>query len=341
MARADATQPYPQPVAPMKLLVTGGAGYIGSIVSRHLLEAGHEVVVLDSLERGHRAAVAPAARFARVDLRDAQAVRDIVAEGFDGVLHFAALALVGESVAHPERYYRTNVGGTLNLLDAMRTAGVPRLVFSSTCAVYGQPDEVPIPESAPPRPQNAYGASKLAVDGMIGDFCRAHKLGAVSLRYFNVAGASNGRGEDHEPETHLIPNVLRAAMGINPDVVVFGTDYPTPDGTAVRDYIHIEDLATAHMLALEGVQPNEHQIFNLGNGSGFSVREVIAAVRDVTGAEINVREGPRRPGDPPMLVAASERIRTELGWEPRKAALSDMVADAWQFAQARPSGYSE
>jgi UDP-glucose 4-epimerase len=325
----------------MKLLVTGGAGYIGSIVAGQLLNSGHEVVVFDNLQQGHREAVPDQARLVVADLLDQDAVHEVLTDGFDGVLHFAALALVGESVAHPERYYRTNVGGTLNLLDAMLSAGVPRLVFSSTCAVYGQPDEVPIPETAQPRPQNAYGSSKLAVDGMIGDFCRAHDLGAVSLRYFNVAGASNGRGEDHEPETHLIPNVLRAAMGINPDVVVFGTDYPTPDGTAVRDYIHIEDLATAHMLALEGVQLNEHKIFNLGNGNGFSVREVIAAVAEVTGAEIAVREGPRRPGDPPMLVAASERIRNELGWEARKPALSDMVADAWRFAQARPRGYSE
>jgi UDP-glucose 4-epimerase len=274
------------------------------------------------------------------DLLDQDAVEDVVGEGFDGVLHFAAFALVGESVAHPERYYRTNVGGTLNLLDAMRVAEIPRLVFSSTCAVYGQPDEVPIPETAPPRPTNAYGASKLAVDGMIGDFCIAHGLGAVSLRYFNVAGASGVLGEDHEPETHLIPNILRAALGVKEFVEVFGTDYPTPDGTAVRDYIHIEDLSTAHILALEGVRPGEHRIFNLGNGDGFSVREVIAAAREVTGAEIEVREADRRPGDPPMLVAASERIRAELGWSARKPALRDMVGDAWEFARAHPRGYS-
>jgi UDP-glucose 4-epimerase len=313
----------------MKLLVTGGAGYIGSIVGSQLLAAGHEVVVLDNLERGHREAVSADARLVVADLLDQDAVEDVVGEGFDGVLHFAAFALVGESVAHPERYYRTNVGGTLNLLDAMRVAEIPRLVFSSTCAVYGQPDEVPIPETAPPRPTNAYGASKLAVDGMIGDFCIAHGLGAVSLRYFNVAGASGVLGEDHEPETHLIPNILRAALGVKEFVEVFGTDYPTPDGTAVRDYIHIEDLSTAHILALEGVRPGEHRIFNLGNGDGFSVR-----------AEIEVREADRRPGDPPMLVAASERIRAELGWSARKPALRDMVGDAWEFARAHPRGYS-
>jgi UDP-glucose 4-epimerase len=325
----------------MKLLVTGGAGYIGSIVTWHLLGAGHEVVVLDNLERGHRAAVAPEARLVVADLVDAPAVHDAVGEGFDAVLHFAALALVGESVSHPERYYRANVGGTLNLLEAMAGAGVPRLVFSSTCAVYGQPDEVPISEAAPPRPQNAYGASKLAVDHMIGDFCIAHGLGAVSLRYFNVAGASGGLGEDHEPETHLIPNIIRAAQGINPVVQIFGTDYPTPDGTAIRDYIHIEDLALAHLLALDGARPGEHRIFNLGNGSGFSVREVIAAAEEVTGEPINVEEAPRRPGDPPMLVAAGAKIRSELGWEPRKPSLAEMVGDAWAFAQAKPGGYSD
>ncbi len=325
----------------MKLLVTGGAGYIGSIVAGQLLATGHEVVVFDNLQQGHRVAVPPDAQLVVADLLDRDALEQVVGGGLDGVLHFAALALVGESVAHPERYYRTNVGGTLNLLDAMRVAGVQRLVFSSTCAVYGQPEEVPIPETAPPNPANAYGASKLAVDRMIGDFCRAHGLGAVSLRYFNVAGASGGRGEHHDPETHLIPNVLKAALGITDHVEVFGTDYPTPDGTAIRDYIHIEDLAAAHLLALEGVRAGEHQIFNLGNGNGFSVREVIAAASALTGVEIAVREAPRRPGDPPMLVAASERIRNELGWEARKPGLADMVGDAWRFAQAHPRGYSE
>jgi UDP-glucose 4-epimerase len=325
----------------VKLLVTGGAGYIGSIVAGQLLEAGHEVVVLDNLERGHREAVPDGAELVVADLLDREAVDGAMAAGFDGVLHFAALALVGESVTHPERYYRTNVGGTLNLLEAMVGSGVGRLVFSSTCAVYGQPDEVPISETAPPRPANAYGASKLAVDGMIGDFCLAHGLGAVSLRYFNVAGASGAQGEDHEPETHLIPNVLRAALGVNECVEVYGTDYPTPDGTAIRDYIHIEDLSAAHLLALSGVRGGEHQIFNLGNGSGFSVREVIAAAETVTGRSIPTREAPRRPGDPPQLVAASQRIRSELGWEPRKPALEEMVGDAWAFVQAHPHGYSQ
>jgi len=324
----------------VKLLVTGGAGYIGSIVASHLLAAGNEIVVLDNLERGHREAVPDDAKLVVVDLLDRGALGELLGDGFDGVLHFAALALVGESVSNPERYWRTNVGGTLNLLEAMADGDVGRLVFSSTCAVYGQPDEVPIPETAPPRPINAYGASKLAVDEMIGHFCRAHGLGGVSLRYFNVAGASGALGEDHQPETHLIPNILRAALGHNPYVEIFGTDYPTPDGTAVRDYIHIDDLAEAHLLALDGTRGEEHQIFNLGNGSGFSVREVIAAAEAVTGAEIPTREAARRPGDPPMLVAASERIRAELGWEARKPGLEQIVADAWAFSQAHPGGYS-
>jgi UDP-glucose 4-epimerase len=297
--------------------------------------------VLDNLERGHRQAVPPAAELVVADLLHQDALAAAVTDGFDGVLHFAALALVGEAASNPERYWRTNVGGTLNLLEAMVEAGVPRLVFSSTCAVYGQPDEVPIAESAPPRPLNAYGASKLAVDQMIGNFCDSHGLGAVSLRYFNVAGASGELGEHHEPETHLVPNVLRAALGHAPFVEIFGTDYPTPDGTAIRDYIHIDDLSVAHLLALNGARPGEHRIFNLGNGSGFSVREVIAAAEAVTGGTIPTREAARRSGDPPMLVAASGRIRSELGWSPEKQGLEQIVADAWAFARARPNGYSE
>ena len=325
----------------MKLLVTGGAGFIGSIVATYLLADGHQVVVLDNLDRGHREAVPAGAELVVADLLDLADTQRVVGQGFDAVLHFAALALVPESVSNPERYYRVNVGGTLNLLEAMLRGGVNRLVFSSTCAVYGEPDEVPIPESLPPHPLSAYGASKLAVDEMIGYFCQAHELGAVSLRYFNVAGASGERGEDHQPETHLIPNVLFTALGSKPYVEIFGTDYPTPDGTAIRDYIHIDDLADAHLRALEATKPGEHQIFNLGNGNGFSVREVIEAVRRVTGREIEVREAPRRAGDPPVLVAASDRIRAELGWEPRKPGLEQIVADAWAFAQAHPQGYSE
>ncbi len=326
----------------MKVLVTGGAGYIGSIVSKQLLAGGHDVTVLDNLERGHRAAVPAGAALVVADLLDRAAVEAAVSDGgFDTAMHFAALALVSESVSHPERYYRTNVGGTLNLLEAMAAAGVPRLVFSSTCAVYGQPDEVPIAETAVPRPVNAYGASKLAVDMMIRDFCTATGLGAVSLRYFNVAGASGDLGEDHDPETHLIPNILRVALGAASAVEIYGTDYPTSDGTAVRDYIHVDDLAAAHLLALDGARPSEHRVFNLGNGNGFSVRDVIAAAETVTGRELRTNESPRRPGDPPMLVAASDLIRSELGWAPLKPGLEEMVADAWAFAQAHPNGYSE
>ncbi len=324
----------------MRLLVTGGAGYIGSVVAAQLLAAGHDVAVLDNLSRGHRAAIPAGADHLDVDLLDRDAVvRALAQSAFDAVMHFAALALVSESVAHPERYWRTNVGGTLNLLDGMRDAGVRRLVFSSTCACYGVPERVPMDEETPTRPTSPYGASKLAVDRMISDEATAHGLGAVSLRYFNVAGASGEQGEDHHPETHLIPNVLRAARGVLPHVDVYGTDYPTPDGTAIRDYIHVEDLALAHLLALEPTHQAGHRILNLGNGSGFSVREVIEVAREVTGCEIRTVEGERRPGDPPVLVAASARIRSELGWEPRKPQLETMIGDAWAFARARPNGY--
>jgi UDP-glucose 4-epimerase len=324
----------------MKLLVTGGAGYIGSIVAAQLVEAGHDVAVLDDLSRGHARAVPAGARHLDVSLDDAEATAAAVAEGFDAVLHFAALALVAESVAHPERYHRGNFVGTLNLLDAMRASGVKRLVFSSTCAVYGEPAEVPMPETLPTNPVNAYGNSKLAIDRMISDECRAHGLGAVSLRYFNVAGASGELGEDHEPETHLIPLVLQAAAGRREHVSVFGSDYPTVDGSAVRDYIHIEDLGEAHILGLErATNPGEHRIYNLGNGTGFSVRQVIEAARAVTGREIPVKEEGRRPGDPAALVASSRKIRDELGGAPRKPEIETMIADAWAWSQAHPRGY--
>jgi UDP-glucose 4-epimerase len=324
----------------MKLLVTGGAGYIGSIVAQQLLAAGHDVTVLDDLSRGHRAAVPEGARFVEASLLDEDAVRAAFQDGFDGVLHFAALALVAESVAHPERYHRGNVVGALNLLDVMRAAGVGRLVFSSTCAVYGEPDTVPMHEDIPTAPVNAYGNSKLAVDRMIADESRAHGLGAASLRYFNVAGASGPLGEDHEPETHLIPLVLRAAAGRSDHVKVFGTDYPTRDGTAVRDYIHVDDLGRAHALALDAIEPGRHRIYNLGTGDGYTVKEVVDAARRVTGREIRAIEEPRRPGDPTALVAAGDRIRDELGWRPEKS-LDDMVADAWAWLQAHPDGYSD
>jgi UDP-glucose 4-epimerase len=323
----------------VKLLVTGGAGYIGSVVAHQLVEAGHETVVLDNLTKGHEEAIPEGVRFVAGDLLDQEGTRGALSEGFDGVLHFAALSLVGESVEEPERYYRNNVCGTLNLLEAMGEAGVPRLVFSSTAAVYGEPEEVPIPETSPALPTNPYGASKLAVDRMIGAVARARGLMATSLRYFNVAGASGRFGEDHHPETHLIPLVLQAAAGTRDAVRVFGTDYPTRDGTPVRDYIHVEDLGRAHLLALEAAEPGEHRVYNLGNGAGFSVREVVEAARSVTGRPIDAVEAPRRAGDPAVLVASSDRARAELGWKPEKPELEAMISDAWDWMRAHPNGY--
>ena len=321
----------------MKVLVTGGAGYIGSVVASQLVDAGHETVVLDDFSKGHREAVPAGIRILQGNLMDAGFVRETFSEGFDGVLHFAALSLVGESVERPEIYYRNNICGTLNLLEAMREAGTARLVFSSTAAVYGEPEEVPIKETAPALPTNPYGSSKLAVDRLIGAVCGARGLAATSLRYFNVAGASGRFGEDHHPETHLIPLVLKAAAE-GSSVKIFGTDYPTRDGTAVRDYIHIEDLGRAHALALEAAEPGRHAIYNLGTGHGYTVKEVVDSARRVTGRDVEAREEPRRPGDPPELVAASDRIKAELGWEPEKS-LDDMIADAWAWHQAYPQGY--
>jgi UDP-glucose 4-epimerase len=324
----------------MKLLVTGGAGYIGSVMTAQLLEAGHKVTVFDNLSKGHIQAVPAEARFIEGDLLNGERLPQLLSTEFDGVLHFAALSLVAESVVQPERYYRNNVCGTLNLLDAMRAARIPRLVFSSTAAVYGAPEEIPIPEAAFTRPTNPYGGSKLAIDQMIGFEAAAHGLAAVSLRYFNVAGASGRLGEDHHAETHLIPLVLQAAAGQRSEVQIYGTDYPTPDGTAIRDYIHVEDLARAHVLALESVQAGEHRIYNLGNGKGFSVGEVIETARNVTERTINAAPAPRRAGDPPILVASSQKIRHELGWLPAKPDLATMISDAWEWLQAHPHGYT-
>jgi UDP-glucose 4-epimerase len=322
----------------MRLLVTGGAGYIGSICSAVALQAGHRVTVLDNLSKGHRPAVPAGAQLIEGDLLDPPALGAALQTGIDAVLHCAALIVVPESVAKPELYYRNNVVGTLNLVDAMREAGVRRLVFSSTAAVYGEPEVVPIPEDAPAQPANPYGNTKLAVDRMLADECAAHGLGAVSLRYFNVGGALQGLGEDHHPETHLIPNVLAAAAGRAPAIQLFGTDYDTPDGTCIRDYVHIDDLAAAHLLALEAAAGGRHDVYNLGSGNGYSVREVIDAARRVTGKDIRVEEMPRRPGDSPRLVASSERIRARLGWVPRHG-LDDIVRDAWEWMQEHPGGY--
>jgi UDP-glucose 4-epimerase len=324
----------------MKLLVTGGAGYVGSVCTAHLLAAGHEVTVLDDLSTGHRDAVPAAAAFVEGDV--ATAAGDVLADGpFDGVLHFAARSLVGESVTDPAKYWHGNVVTSVALLDAVRAHRVPRLVFSSTAATYGEPETSPITEDSPTRPTNPYGATKLAIDHAIASYAAASggELGAVSLRYFNVAGAHHPAagpmlGERHTTETHLIPLVLQVALGEREHVSMFGDDWPTPDGTCVRDYIHVDDLAAAHLLALTGAEPGTHLVCNLGNGTGFSVREVVEACRRVTGHPIPAVVAPRRAGDPAVLVASAHRARTRLGWTPERGDLDGIVADAWAFARA-------
>ncbi|GAA1009036.1 UDP-glucose 4-epimerase GalE [Acrocarpospora pleiomorpha] len=308
----------------MKLLVTGGAGFIGSVVAAQLVEAGHAVTVLDDLSTGHADAVPAGATFVEGSITEPG---DLT--GFDAVLHFAARSLVGESVEHPDRYWANNLGGTLTLLDEMRGAGVGRIVFSSTASVYGEPERTPIRESDPTRPGNPYGASKLAVDTALTTFANLYGLAAVSLRYFNVAGAYGRFAERHTPETHLIPNVLKVALGERDSMNLFGSDYPTQDGTCVRDYVHVADLARAHLLALDACTPGIHRIYNLGNGTGFSNQEVIDVCREVTGHEIPVVAAPRRPGDPAVLVASSDLIQRELGWKPEHNTLRSIVGDAW------------
>jgi UDP-glucose 4-epimerase len=315
----------------VKLLVTGGAGYVGSVCTAHLVDAGHDVTVLDDLSTGHEDAVPEGAAFVKADLADA--ADDVLADGFDGVLHFAARSLVGESVQRPELYWSGNVVTSLRLLEAMRRHGTPRLVFSSTAATYGEPEQVPIREDAPTRPTNPYGASKLAIDHAISSYATAHGLAAMSLRYFNVAGAHGRFGERHAVETHLIPIVLQVAAGKRASMQVFGDDWPTPDGTCVRDYIHVDDLAVAHQLALQHAQPGRHAVYNLGSGTGFSVREVVEACREVTGHPIPITTAPRRDGDPAVLIASSEAVSADLGWRPRHTDLATIVGDAWRFTQ--------
>jgi UDP-glucose 4-epimerase len=314
----------------MRVLVAGGAGYIGSVVTAALLEGGHEVTVLDDLSTGHADAVPPGARLVQASLHESAPVLAEVRP--EAVLHFAAKSLVGQSQVEPEVYWDTNVAGTLALLEAMRAADCRRIVFSSTAATYGEPEQVPIREDAPTRPTNTYGATKLAVDAMLTSYATAHDFAAVSLRYFNVAGAAYGLGERHTTETHLIPIALQVAAGEREHLTVYGEDYPTPDGTCIRDYIHVEDLSDAHLLALTAPQPGEHRIYNLGNGTGFSVQQVIDAVREVTGHPVPVVVGERRAGDPAQLVASSDRIRTDLGWTPRHTDLTGIVRDAWETA---------
>src|SRR5688572_19503294 len=317
----------------MRVLVAGGAGYIGSVVTAALLEDGHEVTVLDDLSTGHADAVPSGARFVQASLHDSAPVLAEVRP--EAVLHFAAKSLVGESQVKPEIYWDTNVSGTLALLEAMRAADCRRIVFSSTAATYGEPEQVPIREDAPTRPTNTYGATKLAVDAMLTSYATAHSFAAVSLRYFNVAGAAYGLGERHTTETHLIPIALQVVAGTRESITVYGQDYPTPDGTCIRDYVHVGDLADAHLLALPAPAAGEHRIYNLGNGTGFSVQEVVDAVREVTGHPIPVTLGERRAGDPAQLVASSDRIRADLGWAPEHTDVAGIVPDAWDVAQAR------
>lgn len=316
----------------MKILVTGGAGYVGGSIAKVLLERGHEVVIVDNLSTGNRESIPSGATFIQGDIRDLAG--DVLADGsFDGVAHFAARSLVGESVEAPADYWNHNVVTTMALLDAMRHAKVNNLVFSSTAATYGEPATVPITEDMPTCPTNPYGASKLAIDYMITSYAKAYGLGATSLRYFNVAGAYHGQGENRITETHIIPIVLQVALGHRAEVQIFGDDWPTPDGTCIRDYVHTLDLAEAHILALESNTAGTHRIFNLGSGTGYSVKEVVETCRKVTGHPIPARIAPRRAGDPAILVASSEKAKAELGWNPTKTDLETIVADAWEFTQ--------
>jgi UDP-glucose 4-epimerase len=323
----------------MKILVVGGAGYIGSICSELLLDQGHEIAVFDNLSEGHRGALDPRARFIEGDLQDRRTIDSALAVARpEAVMHFAASALVSESMRDPSKYFRNNISSGLNLLDAMVPAHVERIVFSSTCAIFGLPERVPIGETAPTHPINPYGESKLAFEKILRWYDEIHGLKFVSLRYFNAAGATANFGEDHRLETHLIPNVLKVALGQKPHVEVFGADYETPDGTCIRDYIHIVDLARAHILALGAARS---EFYNLGSGGGASVREVIAACRKITGKKIDTVEKPRRPGDPPRLIASSDKIKNELGWRPQFQSLDEVIESAWKWHQKFPHGYRD
>ena len=326
----------------MRVLVTGGAGYIGSVVAGELVRDGHETVVFDSLYKGHRGAVVEGAEFVEGDLENGELLRDTFREhGTEAVIHLAADSLVGESVTNPSKYFRNNVTAGLSLLEAMRGCGVRRLVFSSTAAVYGEPEKQPIEESDPTRPTNPYGETKLAFERALHWYEQAYVIRYASLRYFNAAGATKNCGEDHDPETHLIPIVLQAAAGLRAHVEIYGTDYPTRDGTCVRDYIHVSDLARAHVLALS-ILDGRSAIYNLGcGGDGYTVSEVIETAREVTGRDIDVKTGARRAGDPAVLVASSGKIRRELGWSPRRQSLREIISSAWAWMQSHPQGYED
>lgn len=323
----------------MKIFVTGGAGYIGSICVEQLLAAGHQVTVFDNLSEGHRLAVDPGANLSVGDLQNREEIEGALREAKpDAVMHFAANALVGESMENPSKYFRNNVSAGINLLDAMVSSGVGKLVFSSTCATFGPPDRLPIDETLPQRPINPYGESKLIFEKILRWYDEIHGIKAVALRYFNAAGATEKYGEDHRIETHLIPNVLKVALGQKSHVDIYGTDYETPDGTCVRDYIHILDLAQAHMLALQTANGAR---YNLGTGGGTSVREIVACCERVTGKKIAVVEKPRRPGDPARLIAASDKIQGELGWKPRFQSIEAIIESAWAWHLKHPNGYGD
>ena len=323
----------------MKILVTGGAGYIGSVCVEQLLDAGHTVSVFDNLTEGHRRAVDPRAQLLVGDLQQRCDIEEALESVRpDAVMHFAANALVGESMTNPSKYFRNNFYGGLNLLDAMVAVGCQRLVFSSTCATFGIPERVPIDESLPQNPINPYGESKLQFERALRWYDEIHSLRYVALRYFNAAGASARFGEDHRVESHLIPNVLKVALGQKSHVEIFGTDYPTPDGTCIRDYIHVLDLAQAHILALQAPQSAK---YNLGTGGGTSVREIIATSEKISGKKIAVVEKPRRAGDPPRLIAGSDKVRAELGWQPQYQDVEKIIASAWAWHVAHPNGYGD
>jgi UDP-glucose 4-epimerase len=323
----------------MRVLITGAAGYIGSVATLVLREAGHEVIALDNLSQGHRDATPEDVRFIQADVRDIAKVLQS-GDGIDAVIHLAAFIAAGESMAKPELYWQNNVVQTLQFLDGLRQLHIKKVIFASTAAVYGNPEQQPITEDAATRPTNTYGMTKLAMDMAITSECIAHGVAATSLRFFNVAGAYGSAGERHRAETHIIPLALRAAE-TGETFTIFGDDYPTPDGTCIRDYIHVTDLVQAMLLALETQRPGEHNIYNLGNGNGFSNKQVVAAVQDVTGRRLAHRILPRRPGDPAVLIASSQKIRSELGWEPRKPSLESMIVDAWEFYQRQAQAVTE